>query len=337
MLLLDGVDEGGELKPRIESFITEFLVRQRISVVVTTRPEGYAKARYTDFQRMSLAPLDRKQQEQIIENRVGRLGLEALSSNLETMKDSEGQSICSNPLMLSMVISIFQSGGGRLPSSRYELYEKAIDTVLRRADVKQLGGNRAPGTCGADLSAVQRLLSLIAVRRHHEHDKDISVDDITIVVRDDETLDQAWQHIEAQLAMGRLPVLSCLDPRPQLKIRFAHLSFQEFLVAQEWVERHANFGVESNMHERIPSLATMLNDGWWHNTMRMACEQSEAVIHTIVGPHLSNSETVLDLSHTRLAGDNILDLILFILGCGLISPNLKELKLDANSIEGELL
>jgi len=49
---------------------------------------------------------------------------------------------------------------------------------------------------------VQRLLSLIAGRRHHQHDKDISVDDITIVVRDDETLGQARQHTEAQLAVG---------------------------------------------------------------------------------------------------------------------------------------
>ena len=40
------------------------------------------------------------------------------------------------------------------------------------------------------------------MRRHHEHDKDISVDDITIVVRDDETLGQARQHTEAQLAVG---------------------------------------------------------------------------------------------------------------------------------------
>ena len=83
----------------------------------------------------------------MIENRVGRLGLEALSSSLETMKDSEGQSMFSNSLMLTMAISIFQSGGGRLPSSRYELYEKAIGTVLRRADILHAW----EGACGGDL------------------------------------------------------------------------------------------------------------------------------------------------------------------------------------------
>ena len=39
LLLLDGVDEGGDAKSRIEDFITVFLVRQRVSLIVTSRPE----------------------------------------------------------------------------------------------------------------------------------------------------------------------------------------------------------------------------------------------------------------------------------------------------------
>ena len=61
--MLDGIDEGGEFKPRIEHFVTTFLVRQRISLIATTRPEGYTKALYEgNFERFSLAPLDRPQQ-----------------------------------------------------------------------------------------------------------------------------------------------------------------------------------------------------------------------------------------------------------------------------------
>ena len=39
LLLLDGVDEGGYAKSRIEDFITVFLVRQRVPLIVTSRPE----------------------------------------------------------------------------------------------------------------------------------------------------------------------------------------------------------------------------------------------------------------------------------------------------------
>ena len=39
LLLLDGIDEGGDAKGRIEEFITTFLVRQRVPLIVTSRPE----------------------------------------------------------------------------------------------------------------------------------------------------------------------------------------------------------------------------------------------------------------------------------------------------------
>ena len=39
LVLLDGVDEGGDAKSRIEDFITVFLVRQRVPLIVTSRPE----------------------------------------------------------------------------------------------------------------------------------------------------------------------------------------------------------------------------------------------------------------------------------------------------------
>ena len=45
LLLLDGIDEGGDAKDRIESFITSFLVHQRVPLVVTSRPEVRAARR----------------------------------------------------------------------------------------------------------------------------------------------------------------------------------------------------------------------------------------------------------------------------------------------------
>ena len=283
LLLIDGIDEGGEVKSRIEDFITSFLVRQRISLVVTTRPEGYTKSKYANnFARMSLAPLDRKQQEQVIENRVGRQALDGLGSQLDTMKDSEDKSICSNPLMLSMVISLYKSGSGSLPSSRFELYDKAVNTMLMRFDVKNLDEVRAQPF---DRDAVERLLAKLALHRHPTRDKDISSETVEEVVRDDKSLRLAWQHIEAQVVVGRFSILSCLDPSP-LKLRFAHLSFQEFLVAKDWVRHHDE---DKTRPFRLAGsslpLPVLLNDGWWHNTMRMACEKGEGVIDAMMRPY----------------------------------------------------
>ena len=74
---------------------------------------------------MSLEPLTRRQQEQIIENRLGLSAVQELGPHLEKMTDSDGVGICGNPLMLSMVVSICQAAGGsKMPSTRFELYDR---------------------------------------------------------------------------------------------------------------------------------------------------------------------------------------------------------------------
>lgn len=338
--MLDGIDEGGEFKPRIEHFVTTFLVRQRISLIATTRPEGYTKALYEEnFERFSLAPLDRPQQEQIIENRLGPDACHELARQLDSMNDSEGKSICNNPLMLSMVISIFQNGGGVLPSSRFELYEKALSTMLTRVDFKQLDA-REDADEVPDPRAIEELLRLIAVHRHFDHDKNIMPDAIESVVRDDKALRHAWQHVEAKVIAGRLPVLSCLEPTP-LKLQFAHLSFQEFLVSKQFVryceknERgggrrggSATTSTTATTTSKIPPLATLLGDPWWHNTVRMACEASGAAVDTIMVSHTPN----VHLYDQQLKGDAIFPLMF---DCRLLTHQpIHQLVLSRNSLSG---
>ena len=64
---------------------------------------------------MKLEPLTRRQQQQIIENRLGESAARELRAHVEKLVDSEGNTICGNPLMLSMVISIYQAGGAKYP------------------------------------------------------------------------------------------------------------------------------------------------------------------------------------------------------------------------------
>lgn len=363
---------------------------------------------------MSLAPLDRKQQEQIIENRVGHQALKDIGPYLDTMKDGEDNSICSNPLMLSMIISLYKSGSGSLPSSRFELYEKSVDTMIRRFDVKRLYDAR---TQAIDLRAIECLLTRLALHRHEEHDKDISSKIIENVVRDDAALHLAWQHVEAQVMDGRFPILSCLEASP-LKLRFAHLSFQEFLVAKQWVRYHEGdllgvgdpkllcghtfvvhglgnrkctvvdfnkiinpfkhsthtvrlldgttrdvvlrrkkaeieigvpfctlnacstkmsaptdaAGVRSRNEWSSLPLNDMLNDGWWHNTIRMACHQSKLVIDAMMRSHRPTSSKI-NLRNSGLKGAAIIPLML---DCGLVTTStcILQLDLSKNELEG---
>ena len=66
--------------------------------------------------------------------------------------DTEGVRVTSNPLILSMVISIFElRGEGGMPRTVWELYELASRTMLSRAEHKERGhrGDAAATTCDA--------------------------------------------------------------------------------------------------------------------------------------------------------------------------------------------
>ena len=58
LLLLDGVDEAGDMKPRIEAHISTVLARQRHVMVVTSRPAGLTRDLYAEaFTHLELCTL----------------------------------------------------------------------------------------------------------------------------------------------------------------------------------------------------------------------------------------------------------------------------------------
>ena len=105
LILLDGLDEGGVARQRIERHVAEVLAPQGLVMLTTSRPAGINEARYTAFTRLSLSPLTEAQQQQAIEQRVGAERAEALVPYLRDVVpiDHTGQRVTGNPLMLSMV------------------------------------------------------------------------------------------------------------------------------------------------------------------------------------------------------------------------------------------
>ena len=83
LLLLDGLDEGGEFKAEIEAHITETLAPQQHLLVVTSRPNAVDERKWAGFQRLQLGGLTRLQQAQVIQQRLATRGLSSLSADLE--------------------------------------------------------------------------------------------------------------------------------------------------------------------------------------------------------------------------------------------------------------
>ena len=91
---------------------------------------------YAGFLRLELRPLTEAQQRQALEQRLGAKRASPLLPYLERMPVDEQtqERITANPLMLSMVASIFELRSGlEMPETVVDLYAQATGAMLGRA------------------------------------------------------------------------------------------------------------------------------------------------------------------------------------------------------------
>jgi hypothetical protein len=175
LVLLDGIDEGGKAREKIERHVTEVLAPQGHVMLVTSRPAGLESERFRQhFVRVQLEPLTEEQQKEVVVKRLGEGDhsdlLEYLSNPERVPLDNETkQRVTGNPLMLSMVISIFQSKQGTdsaMPATITELYETASKAMLERVDRKERGA-------AASTAAVPNLISLLEATFFEAHASEV--------------------------------------------------------------------------------------------------------------------------------------------------------------------
>jgi hypothetical protein len=138
LLLLDGLDEAGAKRADIELHVVEVLAPQGHVLLCTSRPAGVDEARFAAFRRLELAPLTDAQQERALEQRLGTERAAALLTYVRDVmpRDDTGQKVTSNPLMLSMVASVYElRQGDGMPATVAELYATASDAMLARGGV----------------------------------------------------------------------------------------------------------------------------------------------------------------------------------------------------------
>ena len=127
LLLLDGLDEGGTGRAQIEKHVTEVLAPQGHVMLVTSRPAGVREELFSrHFHRIILKPLSDEQQRQVIEQRIDAEFVEEMMQYVAQRVPHDLQTgirVTGNPLMLSMVVSIFES---RVVQSR--LMQRRVST-----------------------------------------------------------------------------------------------------------------------------------------------------------------------------------------------------------------
>jgi len=221
LLLLDGLDEGGEKREQIERHVTEVLALQGHVLLATSRPDGIDDQRYAGFRRLSLQPLSVEQQQQALEQRFGIERATELLPYLDRMPvdDRTHERITANPLMLSMVASIFELRSGlKMPETVVGLYEEATKAMLRRVG-------------SSSTVELAPLLQAIFFEAHVASSRVITERHLSAAAQLVTDGESCLERLKELALKERMPLLSLLQSQP-LKLQSTHLSIQEFYAAR---------------------------------------------------------------------------------------------------------
>ncbi|KAK7237539.1 hypothetical protein SO694_00099092 [Aureococcus anophagefferens] len=271
LLILDGVDEAGALDARLEREIRDEYARHPL--VVTSREmkalEGPAYAR---FRRVRVLQLDQGQIEAIARKRLGDDGqFETFLGQLRL--NAALQRMAANPLLLSVTLSVFQGEGLAGDLNRGLVYRTALTSMLDKL------GDAPPGVA-------RSLLRKVAWRAHSADGgrgtRDFGDDLVLDAVRDTPGVSEAdWRAVADAAQRGRLPLLAWFSERGADKYRFAHLTFQEFLAAEQCA---LYFDAEADAGKGADAFAAtfarlalapggrpsaLFERGWWQQVVQM--------------------------------------------------------------------
>jgi len=229
LLLLDGLDEAGAQRARIEKHVAEVLAPKGFVILCTSRPAGLDEACFAGFHRLTLAPLTDAQQEAFLATRLGDERASALKSYLRDKVPLDAGSeagtrrrVTANPLMLSMVCSIAQLRVGiDMPTTTAELYEVAAGAML-----KQRSGAAVSDDARALLQAT--FFEAHAAEQRIITEAHLGAAAARIGARIGMAAAQrAADELRALVARDGLPLVRLLEAKP-LQMQAFHLSFQEY-------------------------------------------------------------------------------------------------------------
>ena len=249
LLLIDGLDEAGKERARIEAHVAQKIAPQGGALLCTSRPSGLSEE-FAAFHRLTLAPLDDVQQVAFLSTRLTPTRAEELAPYLRgTPLDAETkQRVTANPLMLSMIASIAELRTGiDMPTRTADLYSVAGELVLKR-------GGELP-------EAEAALLEATFFEAHAAQQRIITEVHLEAAAR---RVNVSAIELRKRVEQDRLPLLRLLQAEP-LEMQAFHLSFQEYYAMRALAARGSH---------SLPDFR--VGDVWWTNAVLMGVQTGDA-------------------------------------------------------------
>ena len=278
IILLDGLDEVADLPQRqkVSAWVDQQIVNyHRCRFIVTSRPQGYLTAPVEQANVLEVQPFNTKQVRRFIqawylENEVTSFG-GVLDQGIRNKANQESEDLLRrlretptltaltvNPLLLTMIAMVHRYRG-QLPGRRVELYAEICDVLL---------GHWQQGKgLEESLTAAQKRVALqpLAAKMMQRKLRDIRTDEaLRIITKPLKRV--GLSHPSIQTFLKEVQAGSGLFLEGEVgEWRFAHLTFQEYLAATDCLEKRT----ELDWH-------TIVNESWWHETLRLYVAQSDA-------------------------------------------------------------
>ena len=299
LFLIDGMDEAGAMRDAVEAFVAEELVGRGHRVVVSSRESGFSDKlqrvlESSKHQVVQLLPLSAAQQHSMIS---ARLEHEQAMQLMAQVVDPRLAELAENPLMLTMMLSVFKRMGGKLPAKRSELYKNALDAMLDRADAarKQRQGGHAAASSQEELEAFVQQLAYLSHGRQGgqfrvftatQASGGLQAQEVVEMQRAHEASDR-WQDVVELVHAHAFPIIISLGTGKggEPTFRFSHLTFQEYFAARELVDRFISACELGHSTESVSALlrkamlqgdkrcaAHALEDPRWHLVLDVSME-----------------------------------------------------------------
>jgi HEAT repeat protein len=293
LILLDGLDEVAnearrdEVVNQIEVFLQAQSYRDN-PAIITSRPAGYKQAyfRTEEFPHYDLLPFDQPKIDQFIENWYDNRfrDQEESQRRQKTLKKALSerdriQILAKNPLLLT-IIALIHRYEAYLPRDRYQLYNRAVETLLTNWDAGKDIDYQWP-LQHLKRDAVRRVMEQLAYWIHSEGS--VGDDEGGTLIDRDELIEQLGGFIKEETGCKRYEAekdaerfLECIRSRTGLlneqgqdRYAFVHKTFQEYLTAEDIRYRQLDDGFQVV----IDHIDDYLHDPHWEEVLLLLIAQ----------------------------------------------------------------